>query len=57
MYTYEGDDGRQVVMLSPGDVIEVEFPGGNGEILTIDADARSVTDEDGNDLTALAYGR
>lgn len=50
-------DGETTVILDNHESITIELPGGNGETFTIDADSKSVKDEDGYDLTAAAYDR
>jgi hypothetical protein len=57
VFIHKNDLNQNVVILDPGEVIVVEMPGGNGETYTIDADERTITDEDGNNVTALAYYR
>lgn len=56
MFMHGNKDGTKNVILDPGEVITVEMPGGNGNVFTISGDG-TITDEDGNDVTALAYGR
>lgn len=56
MFMHDNADGTKNIILDPGEVITVEMAGGNGNVFTIRADG-TITDEDGNDVTALAYGR
>lgn len=53
-YAEEGY-AHPVVILAPGETVTVELPGGNGETFTVDADGKSVVNEDGLDITATAY--
>jgi hypothetical protein len=55
MFMHNGTDGP-VITLSPGEKLTVELPGGNGETFTVDADDKSVVNEDGFNITSAAYG-
>ena len=57
MFTYTDEDtGETVIELAPGERVTVELPGGNGERFTVDADDKSVVNEDGFNITSAAYG-
>ncbi len=51
MFLCDNEDGSKTLILDNGEKITVELPGGNGETFTIDADAKTITDEDDFDLT------
>jgi len=51
MFMHDNEGGWKTLILDSGEKVTVELPGGNGETFTVDADSKSVTDEDGFDLT------
>lgn len=59
MFIHDNPDGTRNVILDPGETITVEMAGGNGVVYTITSDSTTGTikDDDGYDITALAYYR